>query len=395
VAGGGRGLRVVAPLFAARRLSVAFPYCLMQDYYETLQVHPRADAEAIRAAYERLRERYDPARLEDAADELQHLARRRRDEIERAFTVLGDPERRRAYDADLAERAAGAPQPAEADAVDPDDETLIDYRPLPPARREERPAGFNAQPTLTPARATRTGGRAAGNAGMPVWIAPTLIVAAATFGIVLITLVTTVMNAPATPASSGGPQVLDPNATAPAPTPDVAQVVNQFEGQITAARQVAERVPENANAWLELGNALYDSVIVVRERLAGGDQSLQSIYVERLPRWLEAADAYRKAVELTPADPVARADLAASLCYYGEGANDQGYVQEGLAEAERAVQDGPEAGRALLSHGLCLALSDPPQTAKALEQWQRLVVLPDADPGLVFQARQLIAEYGS
>jgi DnaJ domain. len=56
----------------------------MQDYYETLQVHPRADAEAIRAAYERLRERYSAARLDGAADELQELARRRRDEIERA-----------------------------------------------------------------------------------------------------------------------------------------------------------------------------------------------------------------------------------------------------------------------------------------------------------------------
>lgn len=367
----------------------------MQDYYETLQVHPRADAEAIRAAYERLRERYDPVKLEGAADELQQLARRRRDEIERAFTVLGDPERRRAYDEELSARKAHDPQPVEAGfAVDPNDEELIDYRPLPPANRQERPAGFNAQPMLAPARAPRAAGRAVAKPAVPTWLAPALIVAAATFGIVLITLVNTVMNAPsALPANPGGPQILDPNATAPAPTPDVAQVINQFEGQITAARQVAERVPENPNAWLELGNALYDSVIVVRERLVGGDQTLQNTYVERLPRWLEAADAYRKAVELNPQDPVARADLAASLCYYGEGANDQSYVQQGLGEAQRAVQDGPQEGRALLSHGLCLAVSDPPQTQQALEQWQQLVVLPDAEPGLVFQARQLIAEY--
>lgn len=367
----------------------------MQDYYETLQVHPRADAEAIRAAYDRLRERYDPAKLEGAADELQSLARRRRDEIERAFTVLGDPERRREYDLDLAERGR-EPMAAPEVVAGPGDEELIDYRPLPPANRQERPTGFNAQPMLSPGRVARSAGRAAGNPAMPPWIAPALIVAVATFGIVLVTLVNTVLTTPsALPANPGGPQVLDPNATAPAPTPDVAQVVDQFEGQIVAARQVADQVPENPNAWIELGNALYDSVIVVRERLASGDQSLQSLYVERLPRWLEAAEAYRKAVELTPQDPVARADLAASLCYYGQSINDQSYVQQGLAESQRAVQDGPEEGRALLSHGLCLALGDPPQTQLALEQWQRLVVLPNADPGLVFQARQLIAEYGS
>ncbi|GAB4440559.1 MAG: DnaJ domain-containing protein [Chloroflexi bacterium OHK40] len=367
----------------------------MQDYYETLQVHPRADAEAIKAAYARLRERYDPVKLEGAAEELQELARRRRDEIERAYTVLSDPERRRRYDAELATSVAEpAPEPAAPD----DDEALIDYRPLPPARRQERPAGFNAQPTLSPAQATRrSAGRRATHGGAPLWVAPALIVAAATFAIVLVTLITTVLGSPP-PATSqqDGPQILDPNApTATAPTPTTAQVINQFEGQIVAARQVANQVPDNYNAWIELGNALYDSLVVVRERLASGDPALQSTYVERLPRWLEAAEAYRKAAELQPADPVARADLAASLCFYGEDINDVSFVQQGLAEAEQALALGPQEPRALLSKGLCLAFADPPQTQAALETWQRLIVLPDADPGLVFQARQLIAEYGS
>jgi cytochrome c-type biogenesis protein CcmH/NrfG len=226
-----------------------------------------------------------------------------------------------------------------------------------------------------------------------VWAAPTLLVGAAVFAIVLVTLITTALSAP--PAATGsGPQILDPNAPTVAPTVDVNAVINQFEGRITAARQVAEGAPENPNAWIELGNAIYDSVVVVRERVMGGDQSLEGVYVQRLPRWLEAAEAYRRATELQPRDPVARADLAASLCFYGEGVNDQSYVQQGLAEAERAASDGPQEPRALLSKGLCLAVADPPQIAQALEQWQQLVVLPDADPGIVFQARQLIAEYG-
>ncbi|NTU78895.1 MAG: DnaJ domain-containing protein, partial [Chloroflexales bacterium] len=108
----------------------------MQDHYETLQVHPKADGESIHAAYERLRERYDPARLDGAADELQAIARQRRDEIERAYVVLSDTQRRATYDVELAERVSLAPPPiAGADA---DDDDMIDYGPLPPARRQER-----------------------------------------------------------------------------------------------------------------------------------------------------------------------------------------------------------------------------------------------------------------
>jgi curved DNA-binding protein CbpA len=362
----------------------------MQDHYETLQVHPKADDEAIRAAYARLRERYDPARLEGAAEELQRLARDRRDEIERAFTVLNDPRLRTAYDAELAERAP-APEPIWAgDSAAADDDDL-DYSPLPPARRQERPAGFNAQPTR---RAARSRGRVTARAeSQPTWLIPALIVAAATFGIVLVTLLSTVLSAPP-PAATGGPQLLDPNApAAPVATPSIEQIVNQFEGQIVAARQVANSVPENPNAWIELGNALYDSVIIVRERLGQGDQTIQNLYIERLPRWLEAAEAYRRASDLAPDSALARADLAASLCYYGQSINDPSYISEGVAEAEQALASDATEGRALLSAGVCYAFADPPRIAEALEQWQRLVVLPGAEPGLVFQARQLIQEY--
>ncbi len=364
---------------------------LMQDYYELLQVHPRADAEVIQAAYERLRVRYDPARMEGAADELQQLARQRRDEIALAYTVLSDRERRAAYDS---ERAARATVEAQASGTDGTAEQVIDYRPLPPARRQERPEGFNAQAMIAvphQAGSAATRGRSTGRK-QPMWLVPSLLVAVATFGIVLGTLLSTALSPQ--PAASNGPQILDPNATAAAPTPTFDEVVNQFEGQLVAARQVAAQVPDNPNAWTELGNALYDSVIVVRERLDRGEPTAQTLYVERLPRWLEAADAYRKALALEPGNSVARADLATSLCYYGQGINDQSYVQQGLAEAQQAVTDNPEEGRALLSAGICYILGDPPQTEQALEQWQRLVVLPGADPNLVFQARQLVQAFG-
>lgn len=366
----------------------------MTDYYQILQVHPRADAEAIRAAYERLRQRYDPSMLEGAADELVELARRRRDEIERAYTVLGDPERRAAYDAEQAERANGAIAEAEPlTSAAPDDEAL-DYRPLPPARRQERPKGFNAQPTLPRTQAARRAGRRAGPANsMPGWMIPALIIAGATFAVVLVTLITTLSNAPAQQQAQSGPTIIDPNA--PVATPTTAEIVNRFESQIIAARQVAEQMPDNANAWIELGNALYDSAVVVRERLGGaGDTELQGLYIERLPRWIEAAQAYERALALQPENGVVRSSRAASLCYFGADTNDQSYVAQGIAEAERAMQDSPDEARVLLSDGLCRVSAEPPQIEAALASWQKLVVLPDVDPNLAFQARLLIEQYG-
>jgi tetratricopeptide (TPR) repeat protein len=360
----------------------------MQDYYEILQVHPKADPDAIRAAYDRLRERYNPTKLEGAADELVALVRRRRDDIERAFTVLSDPERRKTYDAELAERVM--PVPVAAPRGDASD--MIDYRPLPPAQRQERPRNFNAQPYVAGSAPPR--GRAvASQSNLPVWALPTLIVGLATFTIVLVTLITTVLNAPtAAPVPGDGPNVLGQSTPVP-PTPSPQEIVNRFEGQVIAARQVALQVPENPMAWIELGHALYDSTVIVRERLDSGDPALRGIYIERLPRWMEAADAYRKALELEPNNALVRADLAASLCYFGSDTNDQSVVAEGVREAEAALGQSPDNARVLLSFGLCLASSDPPQTQRALEQWQRLIVLPNVDPNLAFQARQLITQY--
>src|SRR4051812_1632140 len=142
---------------------------MTQDYYETLQVHPRADTTAITAAYTRLRELYDPARLDGAADELVDLARAKRDAIERAYAVLSDPARRKAYDQEQAAlEPANDQRPTTNDqrpttkgdraelSIRPSSfvfsqtKETLDYRPLPPAQRAERPRGFDAQPVRAP-----------------------------------------------------------------------------------------------------------------------------------------------------------------------------------------------------------------------------------------------------
>src|SRR5262245_44720889 len=151
---------------------------MSQDYYETLQVHPRADQDAIEAAYERLRDLYDLARLDGAAEELTELARQKRDAIERAYAVLGDPTRRAAYDGEQAAQTTDH-RPPTTDHQDPEtvgrrssvvgrrEQKLLDYRPLPPARRAERARDFNAYPLRQPAAGRQASGKATSR-----WVAP-------------------------------------------------------------------------------------------------------------------------------------------------------------------------------------------------------------------------------
>lgn len=60
-----------------------------QDYYAILQVDPKAEPEVIQAAYRRLAAKYHP----DAGGDEERMKR-----INEAWDVLGDPQRRRAYD---------------------------------------------------------------------------------------------------------------------------------------------------------------------------------------------------------------------------------------------------------------------------------------------------------
>src|SRR5262245_24386550 len=70
----------------------------MQTYYTVLNVSAQATATEVEAAYQRQRERYSPERVAALGEEFRSVAETRSAEIERAYAVLADPERRRAYD---------------------------------------------------------------------------------------------------------------------------------------------------------------------------------------------------------------------------------------------------------------------------------------------------------
>ena len=331
-------------------------YAMTHDYYETLQVHPKADRAAIDAAYLRLRDRYDPARLDGAA-ELVELADQRRDAIERAYAVLGDPAARAAYDA---EQAAAPPARAEPPRRPADDQ------PLPPARDSDGPP----QHVLAPAR--RDGWRSVRALTMVVWLAGLVALLAAT-GVVLVgrgrTAETSI--------------VLTPSADEPS-------ALDQFEARIPEARRAAEQNSNDPRAWIDYGNLLYDSAQVMREQAADSP-----LYQRRLPRWREAAEAYRRALELAPDNAAVRADMGASACFYGAGNGNQQSIRDGLEQARQAAQAAPDDPRVLFNLASCLTSGQPPQIEEALQLWRRIIQIGPAGSPLAIEAQQLIARYGS
>jgi curved DNA-binding protein CbpA len=330
------------------------------DYYEILQVHPRADAAAIAAAYRRLADLYDPQRLAGAADELIAIAQQKRADLEAAYAVLSDPARRAAYDAER----ASAPVEATVEAGTPGEE-IYDYRPLPPATRAERDRKFNDQPVIP---AARSGYRPATLALVAVVVAVAVLLPALMVSVVL----------------TNAGMVQAPSATA-TPSP-----LDSFETLIAQARTVTEQEPENAQAWVDYANLLYDSAQIVRE------QAPESVlYQQRLPRWLEAIEAYRRALEIVGEEPRIRGEIGASACFYGAGVGDLRYIEEGLAEMQVASAALPDDIRILLNLGFCRANAQPPQIDAAIADWQRVVELAPPESAFAIEAQRLIQQYRS
>lgn len=76
----------------------------MRTHYETLQVTRDASPEVIRAAYRQLVQKWHPDKHPNQADEAARMIR----EVNLAYEVLGDEERRRAYDATLGQGSDAA-----------------------------------------------------------------------------------------------------------------------------------------------------------------------------------------------------------------------------------------------------------------------------------------------
>ena len=316
----------------------------MADFYSILQLSRDASQEEISAAYQRLRVAYDPNNLGNVSDELRQLAADRLGELDRAYAILSDVTLRAAYDAGVhtvVDRAL--PKPVEP---------VFDYVPLPPAVAQERDDTFVSDL----------------NRRLPLILAITLplIVVVSTFFL-----------------TDGGTRVAPTNTAEQAQ----ANALEQFEQAIASAKAVAENNPEDAQAWVDYGNMLYNSVQVVRELQPGSP-----FYQSRVARWQMASDAYSKALELRPGDVVVLADLGASQCFYGNDTGDQALGTTGLQQLRQVIDEIPvtEQPRVLLNLGYCLAESSPPRVEEAIATWQRINTLVPSDSPFAVQANKLI-----
>jgi molecular chaperone DnaJ len=126
----------------------------MRDYYDVLGVSPGAGAEEIKRAYRQLARRYHPdISGEDRAAVFV--------EVSRAYEVLGDPERRRSYDAHLAPATRG-------DWLD--DEVAIDFPSVASVLDRMRDSFFGAREAALSARIVVTPKEAFWGAMVPLHV---------------------------------------------------------------------------------------------------------------------------------------------------------------------------------------------------------------------------------
>src|SRR5216110_2069153 len=101
---------------------------LMKSWYEILEVHELANAEQIRSAYLRMAREYHPDRVPEHLTKLRTDAEDKFKQVQEAWTVIGDPARRRRYDlASRRQDVPRSPSPAQPDhSAAPDKESIRD-----------------------------------------------------------------------------------------------------------------------------------------------------------------------------------------------------------------------------------------------------------------------------
>ena len=79
---------------------------LLKNYYAVLGLLPTVEAVVIKAAYKALAQRYHPDRFAGDTD----FAQSKMEQLNEAYRVLSNPQRRRAYDGEVIGRIVGSDQ---------------------------------------------------------------------------------------------------------------------------------------------------------------------------------------------------------------------------------------------------------------------------------------------
>lgn len=297
------------------------------DPYAVLQVTPDASAAEVAAAYEELQSLYSPERYVDGPPEFAQLAANKRRELATAYAAVA---------AGIARSSMGESAPH------------VDFRPLPPARGQERSSPVaSAAPSIRQGRSVVQRQPMLGMAGL-------LAIVAIIFLLVTYPGVRT-YRGDAAPTPVAASTLVMPGVETPFSATEIEQL-----------RRTAERAP-SAESWTALGNALFDNLETLREAAPQSEQ-----YRNAANSWTEASSAYEAALQLRD-DPSVRISLSLTLLYYGNAFNDRATLERGWNEAQRAQAAAPDEPAVALRYGLALVALDPPRTAEAVQIWRALV----------------------
>jgi cytochrome c-type biogenesis protein CcmH/NrfG len=151
-----------------------------------------------------------------------------------------------------------------------------------------------------------------------------------------------------------------PVAQQPAPGGAPPAGAANVAGRISMLEQITAREPKNVQAWVELGNAYFDT---------------------RQPK--KAADAYGRALEVQPNNPDVLTDQGVMF-------RDLGLPDQALANFQKAASIDPQHLQSRFNQGIVLAF-DKKEPQKAIAVWNELVKQAPTSQQAA-QARQLIGE---
>jgi tetratricopeptide (TPR) repeat protein len=151
-------------------------------------------------------------------------------------------------------------------------------------------------------------------------------------------------------AAPAAPPAMPPGSSVPPSGPSPVE--------IAALEQATAREPKSARAWIQLGDAYFDS---------------------RQPQ--KAVDAYAKALEIDPHNPNVLTDQGVMY-------RELGQPQKALANFQKASEIDPSHVQSVFNMGVVYS-TNLGQPEKAIQAWNRVIQMAPASPQAA-QARQLL-----
>lgn len=142
----------------------------------------------------------------------------------------------------------------------------------------------------------------------------------------------------------------------------VTTINTKYEPQVTALKAMVASEPTSYTALVSLGNTYFDWA----QELSQASQTSTSALAATPPLWLQAKDAYGRAVKAKPGEAGVTVDYAISTFYSGE-------TTAAIAIAEPIAKTQPKFAPAWLNLGVFYSAAG--QNAKAIDAFEKYLKL--------------------